>query len=195
MALRRVLTDSPFDTLEKTFDLLVTGPNPLALDGTSLDGLPDRVIPLGELKAMLLHPSMAFAARDAVVDELVSRSRSHGGAWTVGLAGMLLPGLRRAVWPLVQACPGKAADIEGPRHSSRSWSPWPAASRAERASRPGCAGWRASAPIGCCAPRWPSAPGRAQIRSPPPRADRGDTPTSCWSGPCGPGSSAHPTPS
>ena len=112
MALRRVLTDSPFDTLEKTFDLLVTGPNPLALDGTSLDGLPDRVIPLGELKAMLLHPSMAFAARDAVVDELVSRSRSHGGAWTVGLAGMLLPGLRRAVWPLVQACPGKAADIE-----------------------------------------------------------------------------------
>jgi hypothetical protein len=109
---RRVLTDSPFDTLEKTFDLLVTGPNPLALDATSLDGLPDRAIPLGELKAMLLHPSMAFAARDAVVDELVARSRSHGGAWTVGLAGVLLPGLRRAVWPLVQACPGKAADIE-----------------------------------------------------------------------------------
>jgi DNA-directed RNA polymerase specialized sigma24 family protein len=98
--------------LEKTFDLLVTGPNPLALDATSLDGLPDRAIPLGELKAMLLHPSMAFAARDAVVDELVARSRSHGGAWTVGLAGVLLPGLRRAVWPLVQACPGKAADIE-----------------------------------------------------------------------------------
>jgi len=112
MAPRRVLTDSPFDTLEKTFDLLVTGPNPLALDGTSLDGLADRAIPLDELKAMLLHPSMAFAARDAVVDELVSRSRSRGGAWTVGLAGVLLPGLRRAVWPLVQACPGKAADIE-----------------------------------------------------------------------------------
>src|ERR1019366_6932692 len=42
----------------------------------------------------------------------VARARSHGGAWTVGLAGVLLPGLRRAVWPLVQACPGKAADIE-----------------------------------------------------------------------------------
>ena len=47
MAPRRVLTDSPFDTLEKTFDLLVTGPNPLALDGTWLDGLADRAIPLG----------------------------------------------------------------------------------------------------------------------------------------------------
>ena len=96
MVPRRVLTDSPFDTLEKTFDLLVTGPNPLALDGTSLDGLPDRAIPLGELKAMLLHPSMAFDVRDAVVDELVARSRAKGGAWTVGLAGVLLPGLRRA---------------------------------------------------------------------------------------------------
>ena len=87
MAPRRVLTDSPFDTLEKTFDLLVTGPNPLALDGTSLDGLPDRTIPLGELKAMLLHPSMSFDVRDALVNELVARSRSHGAAWTVGLAG------------------------------------------------------------------------------------------------------------
>jgi hypothetical protein len=96
MVPRRVLTDSPFDTLEKTFDLLVTGPNPLALDSTSLDGLADRAIPLGELKAMLLHPSMAFDVRDAVVDELVARSRAKGGAWTVGLAGVLLPGLRRA---------------------------------------------------------------------------------------------------
>jgi len=112
MAPRRVLTDSPFDTLEKTFDLLVTGPKPLALDGAGIPGLPDRMIPLGELKAMLLHPSMPFDVRDAVVDELVARSRSEGGAWTVGLAGVLLPGLRRAAWPLVQACPGKAVDIE-----------------------------------------------------------------------------------
>jgi len=50
--------------------------------------------------------------RDAVVDELVARSRAKGGAWTIGVAGVLLPGLRRAVWPLVQSCPGKAADIE-----------------------------------------------------------------------------------
>jgi len=112
MAARRILTDSPFDTLEKTFDLLVTGPNPLALDGATVAGLPDRAIPLGELKARLLHPSTPFDARDAVVGELVARSRERGGAWTVGLAGVLLPGLRRAAWPLVQACPGKAADIE-----------------------------------------------------------------------------------
>ena len=38
MAPRRALTDSPFDTLEKTFDLLVTGPRPLALDTTPIAG-------------------------------------------------------------------------------------------------------------------------------------------------------------
>ncbi len=112
MAPRRALTDSPFDTLEKTFDLLVTGPRPLALDTTPIAGMANRMVPLGELKARLLHPSTPFSVRDAIVGELVARSQAHGGAWTVGLAGVLLPGLRRAVWLLVQAYPGKAADIE-----------------------------------------------------------------------------------
>ena len=109
---RRTLTDSPFDTLERTFDLLVCPPRPLALDGTGIVGLPDRPIPLGELKGRLLHPSTPFAVRDAVVGELVARAQAEGGRWSVGLAGVLLPGLRRAVWPLVQACPGKAEEIE-----------------------------------------------------------------------------------
>ena len=61
---------------------------------------------------MLLHPTMAFDHRDAVIGELVARARFEGGAWAVALVGVLLPGLRRAVWPLVQMCPGKAADIE-----------------------------------------------------------------------------------
>jgi hypothetical protein len=112
MTPRRALTDSPFDTLEKTFDLLVTGPRPLALDTTPIAGMANRAVPLGELKARLLHPSTPFSVRDAIVDQLVARSQAHGGAWTVGLAGVLLPGLRRAAWPLVQACPGKRIDIE-----------------------------------------------------------------------------------
>jgi hypothetical protein len=112
VAPRRVLTDSPFDTVEKHFDLLVTPPHALALDGNSLGGLPDRAIPFGELKAMLLHPTMGFAQRDAVIGELVAHARVEGGAWAVGLIGVLLPGLRRAVWPLAQMCPDRADDIE-----------------------------------------------------------------------------------
>jgi hypothetical protein len=75
---------------------------------------------------MLLHPSMAFAARDAVVDELVARSRAKGGAWTVGHAGVLLPGF---VGPSGRSCsPVRARPpTSRPRPSSRSWPPWPAA--------------------------------------------------------------------
>jgi len=101
------LTDSPFDTLEKTFDLLVAGPHPLALDGTSLDGLANRAIPLGELKAMLLHPSMSF--------HVLRRARRDGRRARRALARQgrrLDRRRRRGAWPLVQSCPGKAADIE-----------------------------------------------------------------------------------
>lgn len=112
MSPRRTLTDSPFDTLERTFDLLVRPPRPLALDGTGIVGLPDRAVPLGELKGRLLHPSTPFGLRDAIVGHLVGLAQAEGGRWSVGLAGVLLPGLRRAVWPLTQACPGKADDIE-----------------------------------------------------------------------------------
>lgn len=112
MTRRRTLTDSPFDTLEKTFDLLVRGPRPLALDGSNVPNLPNRLVPLGELKARLLHPSTPFVVRDGIVGELVARAQAEGGRWSVGVAGVLLPGLRRATWPLVQACPGKADEIE-----------------------------------------------------------------------------------
>ncbi|MDA8062656.1 MAG: hypothetical protein M0T80_09570, partial [Actinomycetota bacterium] len=112
MTSERTLTDSPFDTLEKTFALLVAGPRPLALDTTAICGLPDRLVPLGELQAMCLHPSTGFEVRDRVVDALVAQAKAEGGAWSVGLAGVLLPGLRRAAWPLVQSCPDKADDIE-----------------------------------------------------------------------------------
>lgn len=103
---------SPFATLERAFVLLTTEPRPLAFDGTGVVGLPDRLIPLDELRARLLHPSTRYATRDAALDALVERARAQGGAWTVGLAGVLLPGLRRAVTPLAAACPGKEADLE-----------------------------------------------------------------------------------
>src|SRR3984957_11276948 len=109
---RRPLTNSPFDTLEGTFDLLVTGPRPLALDGRRVRGLPDRDIALGELKGRLLHPSTPFSVRDAAVGELVARAQQEGGRRSVGLAGGLLPGLRPALWGLSQACPGNAEEIE-----------------------------------------------------------------------------------
>jgi hypothetical protein len=103
----------PFDTLDAAFRLLTTGPRPLALDGRRVGhGLPARPIPLDELRSRLLHPSTSFAARDAAIAALLARAKAEGGAATIGLAVVLLPGLRHAASPLIRTCPRKRADLE-----------------------------------------------------------------------------------
>jgi DNA-directed RNA polymerase specialized sigma24 family protein len=103
----------PFAVLDRSFRLLVCDPAPLALDGAAVGhGLPARPIPLGELRGLLLHPSMSFAARDAALTWLVARAQAEGGAWLVGLAGVLLPGVGRRVYPLCRAFPRLADDLE-----------------------------------------------------------------------------------
>jgi hypothetical protein len=108
----------PFDALEHTFGLLVAGPAPLAIDGRQVRGLPPRPVPLDELRSRLLHPSVGYRTRDVALVVLLRNARrereqtGHGGAWTVGLCGVVLPALRRAAVPLAHAVPGKAADLE-----------------------------------------------------------------------------------
>lgn len=104
---------SPLDVLQDAFDLLTRGPLPLSLDLTDNGhGLPARPVPLDDLRSILLHPSCGFAARDAVVAELVARARSGEEAWTIGLAGVLLPRLRRTAGRLARDYPGDTADLD-----------------------------------------------------------------------------------
>ncbi len=101
------------DVLDTSFRLLVTGPSPLSIDGAVLGhGLPARLIPLGELRRLLLARTTTYGARDAAVSELLRRARHSGGAWTVGLAGVLAPGLRRVAAALASDYPGERADID-----------------------------------------------------------------------------------
>jgi hypothetical protein len=102
----------PLAVLDRSFRLLVCEPAPLALDGFAVDGLPDRPIPLDELRSMLLHPSVGFDTRDTALTWLVGRAQAEGGAWLVGLAGVLLPGIGRRVYPLCRAFPRLAHDVE-----------------------------------------------------------------------------------
>ena len=102
----------PFEVLDRSFQLLVGEPAPLALDGFAVDGLPNRPIPLDELRSMLLHPSVGFDTRDTALTWLVGRAQAEGGAWLVGLAGVLLPGIGRRVYPLCRAFPRLAHDLE-----------------------------------------------------------------------------------
>ena len=75
-------------------------------------GLPDRLVPVTELRVLLLHPATGPAARNAVWAELVRRARAGDPAWTVALAGIAMPGLRRAVASLAPAYRGDPADLQ-----------------------------------------------------------------------------------
>jgi hypothetical protein len=99
---------SPFDTLETTFRLLAAGPQPLALDGRTI-GLAVQSVRLWELRAILFHPATGVAVQRAALVALVGRARRRRGAWVVGLAGVLLPGLRQQVASLPVGCWGSTA--------------------------------------------------------------------------------------
>lgn len=87
-------SESPLETAETAFALLVRGPNPLAVDGAGLSGLPDALVPLDRLRELLLDQrACPLATVDAVWAELVGRSRTDGPRWTVGCVGVALPGL------------------------------------------------------------------------------------------------------
>jgi hypothetical protein len=91
----RATQPSPFDTLETCFRLLTTGPEPLALDGRKLGhSAPARRVPLGELRILLQHPAAQEDLQRVVLQELARLATQHRGSWTIGLAGVLLPGLR-----------------------------------------------------------------------------------------------------
>src|SRR6266545_6181343 len=104
---------SPLDTADAAFAGLTAGPAPLSLDGRRIGGgLPRRLIPLDELKRLLLRRSTWHAAKDAAWADLVRRSRHGGPAWVVGAVGVALPGLRRVAGQLAQGYEGDTADLD-----------------------------------------------------------------------------------
>ena len=106
-------TLSPLDSADASFRALTTGPQPLALHAASLAaGLPDRLVPLDELRALLLHPATGARARNKVWAELIRRARSGSPAWVVGLVGVAMPGLRRAAATLSASYRGDPADLQ-----------------------------------------------------------------------------------
>jgi hypothetical protein len=101
------------DAVDAAFRLLTAGPRPLAVHASQLAaGLPDRPVPLDELRVLLLHPATTAGARNQVWAELVRRARTGEAAWVIGLTGVALPGLRRAVASLAGAYRGDPADLQ-----------------------------------------------------------------------------------
>src|SRR6185437_9629874 len=75
---------TPLDTARTAFTWLVTGSNPVSVDGRLFSGLPKRRLPLNEVRERLLRRGCGQGTRDAVWAHLVLRSRTEGATWTVG---------------------------------------------------------------------------------------------------------------
>ena len=100
------------DAVGSAFKMLTTGPAPLAVRASRLAaGLPDRLVPLDELRVILLHPATSARTRNLVWAGLVRRARTGEAKWVIGLAGVALPGLRRAAAGLAASYRGDPADL------------------------------------------------------------------------------------
>jgi hypothetical protein len=102
---------SPLGVARSAFMQLATGSDPLALDTTPYPGLPDRMVPLSDLRSRLLSRSCPPPTRDAVWRELVTRSREHGGQWTIGCVGLALPALTTLASELSARFAGDRSDV------------------------------------------------------------------------------------
>src|SRR5262245_19138438 len=103
---------TPLDAAQRAFDLLVCPPAPLAFDGRGFPGLPNKILPLDELKRLLIDDATPRPVRDAVWRELVVRARRDGPAWVVGAVGMAMPGLRRVAGMLAAGWRGDTDDLD-----------------------------------------------------------------------------------
>ncbi|WP_300019131.1 hypothetical protein [Pseudonocardia sp.] len=104
-------TDMPLDAARSAFGWLVTGPEPLSVDGCGFAGLPDRLVPLDEVRQRLLRRRCPQPVRDAVWAHLVTRSRAEAGAWTVGCVGVALPALTGIAAKLTSRFAGDPRDV------------------------------------------------------------------------------------
>jgi hypothetical protein len=95
---------------DRAFDMLVCHPKPLCLDCRGLPGLPQRRIPLGVLRDLLMRDDTSRETRDVVWRRLVVHARSGEPVWRVAVVGMALPGLRRMAGRLARGWPGESAD-------------------------------------------------------------------------------------
>ncbi|MCG5220584.1 hypothetical protein [Streptosporangium sp. KLBMP 9127] len=110
-ATSKSFNDNALSAADRTFQLLITGPSPLSVDGRLIGhGAPMRSIDLGELKALLLAPHADDELKDAVWAHLVRRSRCDGPAWVIGCVGVAMPGLKNLASRTTQGCPVHVVD-------------------------------------------------------------------------------------
>ena len=103
---------SPLAAAARAFDLLTCEPDPLTFDARGLPVLPQRILPLDELRDLLTADSTPKPVRDLVWRDLVPRARRDGPTWVVAAVGMAMPGLRMKAGMLTRRWHGDTADLD-----------------------------------------------------------------------------------
>lgn len=104
---------SAIEAVERTFQALVTRPSPLALDCRGLHPqVPNRHVPLDELRKRLLARDVGQQARAAVWSLLVTYAQSGGPHWVIAAVAMARPALTVMAGRLARGWNGDVADLD-----------------------------------------------------------------------------------
>ncbi|MCR6488315.1 sigma-70 family RNA polymerase sigma factor [Amycolatopsis sp. OK19-0408] len=110
-----VASSDVFALARTTFAWLVTGPEPVSVDGREIAELPSRPVPLNELGTLLLAGDCPQTTRDAVWAHLITRARAEngadGGTWTMACVGLALPVLLRVAALVTRRFTGDTHDL------------------------------------------------------------------------------------
>lgn len=105
-------TTSALTSAETAFAWLTCEPAPLVFDARPVPGLPNRTMPLNELRDLLIGSAHYVETTDALWRQLATHAREWGPAWVVGAVGVALPGLTRMAVRITRAYPRHADDID-----------------------------------------------------------------------------------
>ncbi|MWA02759.1 hypothetical protein F8568_020745 [Actinomadura sp. LD22] len=99
-------TGRALNVAERSFQLLTTGPHPLAVDGRAIGhGMPARSVDLNELRTLLLAETASDELKDAAWRALVIRARMGDPAWVIGCVGVAMPGLKATAAQVIRTSP------------------------------------------------------------------------------------------
>ncbi|RLK61942.1 hypothetical protein CLV68_2487 [Actinokineospora cianjurensis] len=108
---RRSGERNSLDIARETFAALTTGPSPVSVDCRGFRGLPGRLVPVDELRDLLLARHCPQSTRDAMWMYLAGRARREGGTWTVVATGVALPALTSVAATLSRRFAGDPSEI------------------------------------------------------------------------------------
>lgn len=99
-------------TAEKAFALLTCEPDPLAFDARPVPGLPDTMLPLDELRKLLVYERYDSDTTDGLWRQLAHHARECGPAWVVGAIGVALPALTHLAAKISRGHAHHADDVD-----------------------------------------------------------------------------------